>query len=133
MGEVYRARDTKLGRDVAIKALPDVAGPVTDPMSGTSANRAAERAERITRFQREGKLLAALNHPHIATIHGLIESDGATFIVLELVDGESLARKIQAGPVPVPEALALARQIADALQAAHLKGIVHRDLKPANV
>jgi Tol biopolymer transport system component len=140
MGEVYRARDTKLGRDVAIKAMPDATGPYSDPLTGSSADRAAVRAERITRFQREAKLLAALNHPHIATIHGLIEADPLTgsgqavlFIVLEFVDGESLAQKIRTGPVPVPEALALARQIADALQAAHLKGIVHRDLKPANV
>ena len=100
--------------------------------------------ERVTRFQREAQLLASLNHPHIATIHGIVEADPstastssgqvrATFIVLELVEGESLAQRIQGGPVPVPEALAIARQIADALQAAHLKGIVHRDLKPANV
>jgi len=126
MGEVYRARDTKLGRDVAIKALPD--SLLVD-------------AERITRFEREAQLLAALNHPHIATIHGIVEADpstgsvrsGASFIVLELVEGESLATRLERGAIPVAEALGIARQIADALQAAHLKGIVHRDLKPANV
>ena len=118
MGEVYRARDTKLGRDVAIKALPDAVA--ADP-------------ERVTRFEREAQLLAALNHPHIATIHGIVEAEGGTFIVLELVDGESLAGRLTAGPIPVLEALAIARQIAEALQAAHLKGIIHRDLKPGNV
>src|SRR4051794_10374529 len=92
MGEVYRARDTKLGRDVAIKALPDAVGA---------------DAERITRFQREAQLLAALNHPHIATIHGIVEAERTTCIVLEFVEGESLAQKIELGPVPVAEALAI--------------------------
>jgi eukaryotic-like serine/threonine-protein kinase len=118
MGEVYRARDTRLGRDVAIKSLP--ASVAADP-------------ERVTRFEREAQILAALNHPHIATIHGIVEAHGVTCIVLELVEGESLAARIEAGPVPVAQALAIAREIAGALQAAHLKGIVHRDLKPANV
>jgi serine/threonine-protein kinase len=118
MGEVYRARDTKLGRDVAIKSLPE--SVAADP-------------ERVTRFEREAQLLAALNHPHIATIHGTVEANGSTYIVLELVEGESLAQMLERGPVPVAQALAIAREIASALQAAHLKGIVHRDLKPANV
>jgi len=118
MGEVYRARDTTLGRDVAIKALPASVG--ADP-------------ERVTRFQREAHLLAALNHPHIATIHGIVEAQGSTYIVLELVEGESLAQRLQGGPIPMPEALVIARQVADALQAAHMKGIIHRDLKPGNV
>ena len=118
MGEVYRARDTKLGRDVAIKVLPDGFGH--DP-------------ERIARFQREAKLLAALNHPHIATIHGFEEADGAQFLVMELVDGETLAQRLKQGAILVGEALAIARQVADALQAAHEKGIIHRDLKPANI
>ena len=118
MGEVYRARDTKLGREIAIKILPELF--VADP-------------ERIARFQREAQLLAALNHPHIAGIHGLEESDDSRLLVLELVDGETLDRKLRDGPLPLGEALGIARQIADALQAAHDKGIVHRDLKPANI
>ena len=118
MGEVYRARDRKLGHDVAIKALPP--GDSFDP-------------DRAARFEREAQVLASLNHPNIATIHGLVEAGNASFIVMELVDGESLAARIEAGPISVADALAIARQIADALQTVHLKGIVHRDLKPANV
>ena len=118
MGEVYRARDGKLGRDVALKVLPE--GFAADP-------------ERLSRFQREAKLLASLNHPHIATIHG-IEGDGShRVLVLELVEGEDLWQRISAGPIPVREALAMARQVADAIEAAHDQGIVHRDLKPANI
>jgi eukaryotic-like serine/threonine-protein kinase len=118
MGEVYRARDTKLGRDVAIKILPSQF--TADP-------------ERRVRFAREARLLATLNHPHIGAIYGLEESDGVTALVLELVEGPSLADRLARGPLPVAEALAIARQIAAALDAAHQKGIVHRDLKPANV
>ena len=118
MGEVYRARDGKLNRDVAIKVLPEAV---------------AEDAERLARFQREAQVLAALNHPHIAAIYGLEKSGEVEALVLELVEGETLAEKIARGPIPVDEALAIARQIADALEAAHEKGIVHRDLKPANV
>ncbi len=118
MGEVYRARDGKLNRDVAVKVLPAAV---------------AEDAERLARFRREAQVLAALNHPHIAAIYGLEESAGVEALVLELVEGETLAEKITAGPIPMDEALGIARQIADALEAAHDKGIVHRDLKPANV
>jgi serine/threonine-protein kinase len=118
MGEVYRARDTRLNRDVAIKTLP--------------AHVAFDR-ERAERFDREAKLLAALNHPHIAGIHGLEQSGGTVCLVLELVDGQSLAERISGAPLPISEALRIARQIADALLAAHDKGIIHRDLKPANV
>ena len=118
MGEVYEARDTKLGRNVAIKVLP--AAFVNDP-------------ERLSRFQREARMLAALNHPNIAQIYGLEHSDGVHFLIMELVPGETLAHRVKAGPVPVEEALKIAVQIADALEAAHEKGIVHRDLKPANV
>jgi serine/threonine-protein kinase len=118
MGEVYRARDTKLGRDVAIKILSD--GFAHDP-------------ERLARFHREAHLLASLNHPRIAAIYGLEEANGSQFLVLELVEGETLAERLKSGPLPVPEALNVARQIADALQAAHEKGIIHRDLKPANI
>jgi serine/threonine-protein kinase len=118
MGEVYRARDGKLNRDVAIKVLPEAV---------------AEDAERLARFQREAQVLASLNHPHIAAIYGLEKSGNLEALVLELVEGETLAEKIAAGPVPIDEALAIARQIADALEAAHERGIVHRDLKPANV
>jgi Tol biopolymer transport system component len=118
MGEVYRARDTKLGRDVALKILPE--SFTHDP-------------ERLARFRREAHVLAALNHPHIGAIYGLDEADGRQFLVLELVDGESLDRRIARGPIPVDDTLAIAKQIAEALEAAHEKGIVHRDLKPANV
>jgi serine/threonine protein kinase len=118
MGEVYRARDTILGRDVAIKILPRHF--TADP-------------ERLARFEREARLLAALNHPNIGAIYGLESANGVRALVLELVEGETLAHRIQRGPVPVAEALTIARQIADALDAAHEKGIVHRDLKPANI
>ena len=121
MGEVYRARDTKLGREVAIKVLPD--SFVNDP-------------ERVARFEREAQLLAALNHPHIAAIYGLERSADTQFLVLELVDGETLAAKLEGRSgkgLRLDEALGIARQIADAVQAAHDKGIVHRDLKPANI
>ena len=118
MGEVYRARDTKLGRDVAIKFLP--AAFTADP-------------ERRARFAREARLLATLNHPHIGAIYGLEESDGVAALVLELVDGPTLADRLQHGSLPIAEALAIARQIAEALEAAHERGIIHRDLKPANI
>jgi serine/threonine protein kinase len=118
MGEVYRAHDTKLNRDVALKILPDTF--THDP-------------ERVARFRRQAQVLAALNHPHIAQIHGLEEANGTQFLVLELVDGESLDKRIARGPIPVDEALGIAKQIAEALEAAHEKGIIHRDLKPANI
>ena len=118
MGEVYRARDTKLDRDVALKILP--AAFASDP-------------GRLARFEREAKILAALNHPHIAHIHGLEESGGVRALVLEFVDGPTLADRIAQGSIPIDEALAIARQIADALEAAHDQGIIHRDLKPANI
>jgi serine/threonine protein kinase len=118
MGEVYRARDTKLGRDVAIKFLPSHF--TADP-------------ERRSRFAREARLLATLNHPHIGAIYGLEETDGVTALVLELVEGSTLADRLARGPLPIQEALAIAHQIAEALDAAHEKGIVHRDLKPANI
>src|SRR5512136_3010404 len=118
MGAVYRAKDQRLGRDVAIKVLPE---------------EFARDADRVARFQREAKLLASLNHPNIAAIHGLEESEGTNFLVLELVEGETLADHIKKGPIPVEESLKLALQIAEALEAAHEKGVVHRDLKPANI
>src|SRR5205814_360152 len=118
MGEVFRARDPRLERDVALKLLPaDIAN---DP-------------ERLARFRREAQVLASLNHPHVGAIHGLEESNGTPFLVLELVEGEDLSQRIARGAIPLDEALAIALQIADALEAAHEKGIVHRDLKPANV
>jgi Serine/threonine protein kinase len=118
MGEVYRARDTKLGRDVAIKVLP----------------RALTRnADRRARFEREARLLASLNHPHIAQVYGFEESDEILALVMELVPGETLDAIIQPGGIRPAHALAIARQICDALEAAHEKGIVHRDLKPANI
>ena len=118
MGEVYRARDSRLGRDVAIKALPE--GFARDP-------------ERLGRFEREAQTLASLSHPNIAAIHGLEEQGGVPHLVLELVEGESLAVRLQRGPLPTREALAIGVQIASAIEAAHERGITHRDLKPGNV
>jgi eukaryotic-like serine/threonine-protein kinase len=118
MGEVYQAKDRKLGRDVAIKVLPE---------------EFAKDADRVARFQREAKLLASLNHPNIAAIYGLEASEQTNFLVLELVEGETLADRIKNGPIPVEESLKLALQIAEALEAAHEKGVIHRDLKPANI
>jgi serine/threonine-protein kinase len=118
MGEVYRARDTKLDRDVAIKILPD---------------HLAADPERIARFEREAKTLAALNHPHIAAIYGFEEANGLHALVMELVEGPTLADRIAQGPIPIDEALPIAKQIAEALEAAHEQGIIHRDLKPANI
>ncbi|MDA2914415.1 protein kinase, partial [Acidobacteriia bacterium AH_259_A11_L15] len=118
MGEVYRARDERLNRDVALKLLPEAF---------------AQDRDRLARFQREAQVLASLNHPHIAAIHGLEESGGLHCLVLELVEGETLAERVQKGPLPVDEALKLCRQMADAVDAAHERGIIHRDLKPANV
>jgi serine/threonine protein kinase len=118
MGAVYRARDTKLGRDVAIKVLPAVF--TSDP-------------ERLRRFEREARVLAMMNHPHIATIYGVEEAGGARGLIMELVEGQTLAERIARGPVPVGDALPFAEQIAEALAAAHEHGIIHRDLKPANI
>jgi serine/threonine protein kinase/Tol biopolymer transport system component len=118
MGEVYRARDSKLGRQVALKVLPEAF---------------ARDADRMARFEREAKFLASLNHPHIATIHGLEDSEATHALVMELVEGPTLADRLRAGPVPIDEALPIARQICDALEFAHEHGIIHRDLKPANV
>jgi eukaryotic-like serine/threonine-protein kinase len=118
MGEVYRATDTTLGRDVAIKVLP---------------SEVAQDPERLARFQREAHLLASLNHPNIAAIYGLEESAGKPFLALELVEGEDLKERLARGAIPVDEALEIAKQVAEALEEAHDKGIVHRDLKPANV
>ena len=118
MGEVYRATDTKLRRDVALKVLPEVF---------------AKDAERMARFSREAVVLASLNHPNIAAIYGLEEQDGIRALVLELVEGPTLADRIKDGPLPPDEALGIAKQIAEALEAAHEQGIIHRDLKPANV
>jgi Tol biopolymer transport system component len=118
MGEVYRAKDTKLGRDVALKILPDAF--TNDP-------------DRPARFRREAQVLASLNHPHIGAIYGLDDANSTQFLVLELVEGEPLDKRIARGAIPVDEALAIAKQIAEALEAAHEKGIIHRDLKPANI
>src|SRR5216117_1639206 len=138
MGEVYRARDTKLARDVALKVLPEAF---------------AKDAERMARFQREAQMLASLNHPNVASIYGLEESGGVRALVMELVEGPTLAERIatrargdsggaglappvkaqQAAPLPLDEALGIAKQIAEALEAAHERGIIHRDLKPANI
>src|SRR6516162_10035126 len=118
MGEVYRATDTKLRREVAIKVLPEAFA--ADP-------------ERTARFQREAELLATLNHPNIAAVYGVEDSAGVTAIVLELVEGETLADRIARGPLEIDDAIAVARQLVDALEAAHDRGVIHRDLKPANI
>ena len=118
MGEVWKAKDSKLGREVAIKTLPE---------------EFAKDEERLARFEREAKLLASLNHPNIATIHGLEEDGGTRFLVLELVEGDTLADRLKRGAIPVEESLKLALQISEALEAAHEKGVIHRDLKPANI
>jgi len=118
MGEVYRASDTRLKRQVAIKILPPAV---------------AQDPARLARFQREAEILASLNHPHIAAIYGLEEANGVSALVMELVDGPTLADRIARGPIPIEEALPIATQIAEALEAAHEQGIVHRDLKPANI
>src|SRR4051794_5700711 len=118
MGEVYRAHDTRLNRDVALKVLlPEV----------------ADDSERLARFRREAQILASLNHSNIGHIYGLEESDGVVALVLELVEGPTLADRIADGPISLDEALPIARQIAEALEAAHEQGIIHRDLKPANI
>jgi Tol biopolymer transport system component len=118
MGDVYQATDTKLGRNVAIKFLPEAFSHDT---------------ERVARFQREARVLASLNHPNIAAIHGLEESGERKFLVMELVEGETLADRIKRGPIPLDESLQIAKQICNALEAAHEKGVIHRDLKPANI
>ena len=118
MGQVYRARDTKLDREVAIKILPEAF---------------AHDADRLARFQREAKTLASLNHPNIAIIHGLEQAGDVHALVMELVEGEDLSQRIARGAIPLDEALPIAKQIADALEAAHEQGIIHRDLKPANI
>ena len=118
MGAVYRARDTKLGRDVAIKVLPSEVVLVP---------------ERLARFRREAQVLASLNHPHIAAIHGLEEVDGRPFLVLELVEGEDLSARVARGALTIEEAIGIARQVAEAIESAHEKGIIHRDLKPGNI
>ena len=115
---MYRARDTKLGRDVALKILPPAF---------------AADSDRVARFEREARVLASLSHAHIGAIYGLEDVDGVPALVLELIDGVTLADRLAKGPLPVPDAVTIAVQIADALEAAHEKGIVHRDLKPANV
>ena len=118
MGQVYRATDTKLKRQVAIKILPP---------------SLAADADRLARFQREAEVLASLNHPNIAAIYGLEESGGMTALVMELVEGDDLSQRIARGAIPIDEALPIAKQIAEALEAAHEQGIIHRDLKPANI
>src|SRR6476660_472044 len=118
MGDVYEATDSKLGRCVAIKFLPEAFSHDSD---------------RVSRFEREARVLASLNHSNIAAIFGLEESGERKFLVMELVGGETLAERIKRGPVPVDESIDIAKQICEALEVAHEKGIIHRDLKPANV
>ena len=118
MGQVYRATDTNLKRSVALKVLPD---------------SLAADSDRLARFQREAEVLAALNHPHIGAIYGLERSGGTTALVMELVEGPTLADRIKLGPMPAADVRAIALQIAEALEAAHERGVVHRDLKPANI
>ena len=118
MGEVYRATDTNLARQVAIKVLPE--------------SRLGD-SERLARFDREEKILAALSHPNIAVVYGFKKSEGQLALVMELVEGPTLADRLAEGPIPVDDALVIAKQIAEALEAAHERGVVHRDLKPSNI
>src|SRR5512132_150599 len=118
MGDVYQATDTKLGRSVAMKFLPEAF---------------SHDNERLARFEREARVLASLNHPNIAALYGVEESGGRKFLVMELVGGETLAEKIKRSAIPMAETLKIATQIAEALEAAHERGIMHRDLKPANI
>ena len=118
MGEVWQAHDTQLNRQLALKILPDAFA--ADP-------------DRLARFTREAQILASLNHPNIAAIHGIEEAEGTRALVLELVEGPTLADRITQGPIPLDEALPIAKQIAEALEAAHEQGVIHRDLKPANI
>ena len=118
MGEVYRARDTKLERDVALKIVPPAF---------------AADEQRMLRFAREAQVLASLNHPHVGAIYGLEEQDGLRALVLELIEGEDLSERIARGALPVKEALRIGRQIAEGIESAHAKGVIHRDLKPANI
>ena len=118
MGEVYRATDNNLGREVAIKVLPE---------------SLAQDAERLARFEREAKTLASLNHPNIAIVHGFEKTGDVRALVMELVEGPTLADRIAQSPIAIDEALAIAKQMAEALEAAHEQGIIHRDLKPANI
>ena len=118
MGEVYRAKDAKLDREVAIKVLPEMFS--CDP-------------ERVQRFQREAKVLASLNHSNIAAIYGFEEADRKNFLVMELVEGDTLGERLKRGPMPVEEALSVGKQMCEAIEAAHERGVIHRDLKPANV
>src|SRR5262249_37794971 len=118
MGDVYQALDSKLGRSVAIKFLPEAF---------------SHDSERVARFEREARVLASLNHSHMAAVYGLEESGERKFLVMELVEGETLAERITRGPISIDESLQIAKQICEALEAAHEKGIVHRDLKPANI
>src|SRR6516225_9827548 len=118
MGDVYQASDSKLGRNVAIKFLPETF---------------ARDTERVLRFEREARVLASLNHPNIAAIYGMEQEASRKFLVMELIGGETLAERIRRGPIPIEEALGIAKQICEALEAAHEKGIIHRDLKPANI
>ncbi len=118
MGQVWQATDTQLGRQVALKILPDAFA--ADP-------------DRLARFKREAQILASLNHPNIAQIHGIEEAEGTRALVLELVEGPTLADRIKQGAIPIDEALPIPRQIAEALEAAHEQGVIHRDLKPANI
>src|SRR5262245_4861425 len=118
MGDVYQATDANLDRPVAIKVLPDAL---------------ASDAERIARLEREARLLASLNHPNIAAIFGFEQSGSRHFLIMEFVDGGTLADRIARGPIPLDEAIVIARQILDALESAHEKGVIHRDLKPANI
>src|SRR5262245_39083320 len=118
MGEVYLAKDIRLDRQVAIKALPE---------------HLSSDADRLARFQREAKILASLNHPNIAAIHGLEEANGQQYLVLEYIEGETLDERISRGPLPFDDAIEVAVHVADALESAHEKGVIHRDLKPGNI
>ena len=133
MGEVYRARDTRLDRTVAIKVLPSEVIADPDPSTGSGSSRAKSRDDRRARFEREAKTIAELNHPHICSLHDVGIANGQRYLVMEFVEGETLATRLARGPLEAPAALALAMQLGDALEQAHRHAVVHRDLKPSNI
>ncbi len=133
MGEVYQARDTRLDRPLAIKVLPRAVAADSDPSASSGSARAQSRAERRERFEREARTIASLNHPHICTVHDVGEQDASMFLVMELLEGESLRAYLSHRRLAVPAIVEIGSQLADALESAHGKGVIHRDIKPENI
>ena len=133
MGEVYKARDTRLDRTVAVKVLPRDVSADADPSKGSGSAQATLKADRRARFEREAKTVAGLSHPHICPLFDVGDHEGSMFLVMEYLAGQTLAERLEKGPLPLERALAIAAEIAEALAAAHRQGVIHRDLKPGNV